>query len=52
MTAIEPIQKVKTRYLGSKNPRLHIDEILIALSISLCSSIRPYTARSGSSFQS
>lgn len=33
-TAIEPIQKVKTQYLGSKNPRLHIDEILIALSIS------------------
>ena len=32
--AIEPIQKVKTEYLGSKNPRLHIDEILIALSIS------------------
>lgn len=33
-TAIEPIQKVKTQYLGSKNPRLHIDEVLIALSIS------------------
>ena len=32
--AIEPIQKVKTEYLGSKNPRLHIDEVLIALSIS------------------
>lgn len=32
--AIEPIQKVKTEYLGSKNPRLHLDEVLIALSIS------------------
>lgn len=32
--AIEPIQKLKIDYLGSKNPRLHIDETLIALSIS------------------
>lgn len=32
--AIEPIQKLKTGYLGSRNPRLHTDEILIALSIS------------------
>lgn len=31
-TAIEPIQTLKTDYLGSKNPRLHTDEILIALS--------------------
>lgn len=30
--AIEPIQKLKTEYLGGKNPRLHIDEVLIALS--------------------
>lgn len=30
--AIEPIQKLKTGYLGSRNPRLHSDEILIALS--------------------
>ena len=30
---IEPIQKLKIDYLGSKNPRLHTDEILIALSI-------------------
>ena len=35
--AIEPIQKVKTEYLGSKNPRLHLDEVLIALSISAAS---------------
>lgn len=33
-SAIAPIQKVKTEFLGSKNPRLHIDEVLIALSIS------------------
>lgn len=32
--AIEPIQKLKTAYLGSKNPRLHTDEVLIALSTS------------------
>ena len=33
-TAIEPIQTLKTNYLGGKNPRLHTDEILIALSSS------------------
>ncbi|MFR1946177.1 MAG: DUF1846 domain-containing protein [Faecalimonas umbilicata] len=33
-STIEPIQKLKTSYLGSKNPRLHTDEVLIALSIS------------------
>ena len=32
--AIEPIQRLKVNYLGSKNPRLHTDEILIALSVS------------------
>jgi uncharacterized protein (UPF0371 family) len=32
--AIEPIQKLKTLYLGGKNPRLHTDEVLIALSVS------------------
>lgn len=32
-TIIEPVQKLKTRYLGSSNPRLHTDEILIALSM-------------------
>ena len=30
--AIEPIQRLKIQYLGSHNPRLHTDEILIALS--------------------
>ena len=33
-TVIEPVQTLKTRYLGSTNPRLHTDEILIALSMS------------------
>lgn len=32
--AIEPIQELKTKYLGGKNPRLHTDEVLIALSVS------------------
>ena len=31
--AIEPIQKLKVEYLGSRNPRLHTDEVLIALSM-------------------
>jgi uncharacterized protein (UPF0371 family) len=31
--AIEPIQKLKINYLGNRNPRLHTDEILLALSI-------------------
>ena len=33
-TVIEPVQTLKTKYLGSTNPRLHTDEILIALSMS------------------
>lgn len=32
--SIEPIQKLKVEYLKSKNPRLHTDEVLIALSAS------------------
>ena len=32
-TYINPIQNLKTRYLGSSNPRLHMDEVLIALSM-------------------
>lgn len=31
---IRPIQKLKVEYLGSKNPRLHMEEVLIALSAS------------------
>src|SRR5699024_359044 len=32
--SIEPIQTLKTKHLGSRNPRLHTDEVLIALSVS------------------
>ena len=32
-TIIEPIQKLKIEHLGNRNPRLHTDEVLIALSI-------------------
>ncbi len=30
---IEPIQKTKVEYLGGNNPRLHTDEVLVALSV-------------------
>ena len=30
---IEPIQKTKTEYLGGVNPRLHTDEVLVAISV-------------------
>lgn len=33
-SSIAPIQTLKTAYMGSRNPRLHSDEILIALSAS------------------
>lgn len=36
--SIEPIQRLKTEHLGSKNPRLHTDEVLIALSVSATTS--------------
>ena len=32
--ALDPIQTLKVKYLGSRNPRLHTDEVLIALSSS------------------
>ena len=31
---LEPIQELKTKYLRGNNPRLHTDEVLIALSVS------------------
>lgn len=34
---IKPIQELKVNHLGNKNPRLHTDEILIALSVSAVS---------------
>lgn len=36
--SIEPIQSLKTQHLGSRNPRLHTDEVLIALSVSAANS--------------
>ena len=31
---IEPVQELKCKYLGNHNPRLHSDEVLVALSVS------------------
>lgn len=31
---IEPVQHLKVDYLGNNNPRLHIDEVLVAMTIS------------------
>ena len=42
-SAIEPIQTVKVQYLGSNNPRLHSDEVLIALAAS--ANLEPKAAR-------
>ena len=39
---IEPIQVLKTKHMGNRNPRLHTDEILIALSI--CAATNPTAA--------
>lgn len=39
---IEPVQDLKTSYLGNRNPRLHTDEVLVALSI--CAATNPVAA--------
>ncbi len=39
---IEPIQKLKIKHLGSRNPRLHSDEVLLALAI--CAATNPTAA--------
>ncbi|HHT15312.1 MAG TPA: DUF1846 domain-containing protein [Clostridiales bacterium] len=36
---IGPVQSLKLKYLGNRNPRLHSDEILVALSITAASSL-------------
>ena len=41
-SVIEPIQTLKCQYLGNHNPRLHSDEILLALSI--CAATDPNAA--------
>ncbi len=33
-TLIEPIQKLKVNHMGSSNPRLHTDEVLLSLAVS------------------
>ena len=40
---IEPVQELKCRYLGNHNPRLHSDEVLVALSVS--AAMNPTAAR-------
>ena len=35
---LEPIQRLKTKNLGNHNPRLHTDEVLIALAVSAANS--------------
>ena len=41
---IKPIQELKLNHLGNKNPRLHTDEILIALSVSAVTDSNAKTA--------
>ena len=43
-SAIEPIQKLKVNYFGNKNPRLHTDEVLIALSMCAATDANAQTA--------
>jgi len=45
-TVIEPVQSLKVNHLGSKNPRLHLDEVLLALSISAATDERALLALS------
>ena len=35
---LEPVQRLKTTYLGNFNPRLHTDEVLVALAVSAADS--------------
>ncbi len=43
-SVIKPVQHLKVDHLGNHNPRLHVDEILIALAISAVSSKRAAAA--------
>ena len=43
-SVIEPIQTLKCTYLGNHNPRLHTDEVLLALSICASTDEKPATA--------
>ena len=42
-TVIEPVQRLKVNHMGSSNPRLHTDEILMALAI--CAVTNPTAKR-------
>ena len=42
-TVIGPVQELKCKYLGNHNPRLHSDEVLVALSI--CAATNELSAR-------
>lgn len=44
---IEPLQELKVNHLGNKNPRLHMDETLIALSICAASDAQAKLALDG-----
>ncbi len=44
---IEPVQKLKVDYLGNNNPRLHISEVLVAITIS--AQMNPVAAKAISS---
>ena len=37
VTALSPIQELKVNYLGGHNPRLHTDEVLVALAVAAVS---------------
>ena len=37
-SVLEPVQRLKTTYLGNFNPRLHTDEVLVALAVSAADS--------------
>jgi uncharacterized protein (UPF0371 family) len=43
-SVIEPIQKLKVNHMGSVNPRLHTDEILLSLAVSAATSAVAKTA--------
>ena len=47
---IAPVQDLKVNVLGNKNPRLHIDELLVALSI--CAVTDPNAKRAVQQLQS
>ena len=43
-TVIAPIQHLKVDHMGNRNPRLHTDEVLIALAMSAATDINAHRA--------